>query len=215
MIKLPPVVAARVRLLATRAALPAWILAALAFIGNAEDMIGGARVVSHSLRSVPGIGWVFSPVGLLLFAVGWLIWLVVRPSGAFEELERLERIRALLREAATAIRKEADADLAAAKKGEFPSGYTFVCAFDMLDDACVASVSVGYRAFTEREERMYKAAGVDRQGIPEAAAYLNRLADHLSVAGIDPGFRLPLSFADWCKGHKANVRPVEWRRTIG
>jgi hypothetical protein len=37
-ITLTPVVSARFRLLVTRAALPAWILAVLAFIADAEDV---------------------------------------------------------------------------------------------------------------------------------------------------------------------------------
>jgi hypothetical protein len=44
-----------------------------------------------------------------------------------------------------------------------------------------------------------------------AAAYLDRVADHLTLEDLDPGFRVPESFAEWCKGHKPNVRPVEWQ----
>jgi hypothetical protein len=36
------------------------------------------------------------------------------------------------------------------------------------------------------------------------------LGNRLTLADIDPGFRIPDSFADWCAGHKPNVRPVSW-----
>ena len=127
-----------------------------------------------------------------------------------QQLERVERVRSLLREAANAIRADATAVEAAAKKAEFSSGYTFMQAFDFLDDACVASAMTAYNAFREREDRMYKAADAPSDAIRHAAAYFERLAEHLTLADIDPGFRLPESFDEWCKGHKPNLRPITW-----
>lgn len=72
-------------------------------------------------------------------------------------LERLERVRGQLREAAKAIRDEGDADDEAAKKAKFSSGYTFMQAFDFLDDACVTRYG-DYRAFLERQQRIHKDA---------------------------------------------------------
>jgi len=205
MIELSPTVSARFRLLITRAALPAWILGALALIADAKDIFGvigdGLRIV----RSIPAIAWLLSPVGLLVLAVGWLIWLLIRPPGRLQELERVERVRGLLREVAAAIGADAEEADAASKKGELSSGYIFMQAFDFLDDACVAAVMIAYNAFREREERMYKAAHVPYDGVHEAAAYLDRLAAHLQGADIDPGFRVPESFAEWCKEHKPNT----------
>jgi hypothetical protein len=210
-IELSPTVSARFRLLTTRAALPAWALVALAFIADSKDIFGVVSDGLKIMRSIPAIAWLLSPIGLLLLAVGWLIWLLIRPPGRLQEMERVERVRALLHEVATAIRADAEESDAAAKKGEFSSGWIFMKAFDLLDDACVASVMVAYNAFREREERQHKESDVPYDGVREAAAYMDRVADHLTRADIDPGFRVPESFGDWCKGKKPNVRPVAWR----
>src|SRR5262245_53536092 len=108
-IHLPPAVSARCRLLVTRAALPAWIIGALLLIAEAREIYHGVDDGFALLQSIPAVGWLFSPVGVLILAVCWLIWLLIRPSSKLQQLERVERVRSLLREAANAIRADATA----------------------------------------------------------------------------------------------------------
>lgn len=210
---LPSHLSARLQLLKTRAALPAWLLAAFAFLGAASDVVSGAVLAWRWAQALPWVGWLVSPVGLLVVAVGWLAWLLIRPPGVLADLERVEAVGALLREAAAAIREDVEVLNANAAIEDFAgAAYGYSEALDFFDDACVASVRAEYEAFKAREERMYRAARVEFYGPTEAAAYFERLADRLTLADVDPGFRVPPSFADWCEGHRPNIRPVAWRR---
>lgn len=213
MLTIPPHVAARLRLLRTRAALPALLPIALLTIGNAEDLITGTRLAWQALQSVPGLRWLASPIGMLLLSIAWLIWLIVRPPHAVERLERVERLRVLLREAASAMRGEDAGADAAAMAGRLAGGYAFVLGLDFLDDAFVERVRLDFEAFKEREHRMYSAADVPDGGVKLSADYFEWLSNHITPADVDPGFRMPLSFAEWSEHHQPNIRPVNWQAT--
>jgi hypothetical protein len=209
---IPAHIVARLHILRTRAALPAWVLVALAFLGELSDVWDGASLLWRWAASVPLLAWLTSSTGLLLLAVLWVVWLLLRPISEADAL-RLDRVRSVLREAAVAIRQEADRVDAATDLRELSSrGYDYMLSIDLLDDACVATVKAAYDEFMRREERMHKAADVPFSHLRTTADYLERVAARLTIAEIDPGFRLPESFADWSKGHQPNIRPVRWTR---
>ena len=85
-------------------------------------------------------------------------------------------------------------------------------AFDFLDDACVASVTVAYNSFIEREGQIHKPLMCPLTPSIRRRRILSGSGDRLTLADLDPGFRVPESFAEWCNGHKPNIRPVDWGR---
>ena len=199
----------RLRLLRRRAAVPAVVLAGLALVRQATYSWEGAVLVWRWVQGVPALAWLTSSTGLLVLALVWVGFLLFRPwSWVGSDGWRVERVRTLILEAITEVR----ADKPAPKNvgDAFDNCYSYIRARGLLDDACVASVTVDLEAFFAREERMYKAADVAFQPVPVTVAYLQRVADRLTFADLDPGFRIPESFADWCKGHQPNIRPVTW-----
>ena len=201
----------RLRLLRQRAAVPPLEFAGLALVRQAAYSWDGAVIVWRWVQSVPMLAWITSSTGLLVLALLWVGFLLVRPSSwVGSDGWRVERVRTLIREAVAAV--QADRDRPAPK--DFSEGFegmfSYILARDMVDDACVASVVIDLDAFIARETRMHTAADVKFQPIRATAEYLTRLANRLSLRHLDPGFRIPDSFADWCKGHQPNIRPVKW-----
>jgi hypothetical protein len=209
-LNLPPHIAARLRLLRTRAALPAWVFTGLAAFDLIADVVGGARVVWQSVQEIPAVGWLASPTGLVLLALGWVAWLLIRPAEALKRVERLEHMRIVLRQAASELR--AAALHPSGSNEAIGASYRFMQILELLDDAFVAKVRLDYDAFLERERRMYKAAGVDYSPFSLAADFIDRVAAHVTVDDLDPGFRVPASFAEWRAGHQPNIRPVLWSK---
>ena len=166
-------------------------------------------IVWRWVQDVPALAWLTSSTGLLVLALGWIGFLLVRPwSWIGSDGWRVERVRALLCEVATEL--EVEAAKPPAKNFHGSGGYVYIQADDFIDDACVASVKAGLTAFLAKEKRMYEAADVTFSPFGATAVYLRHVAERLTFDDLDPGFRILESFADWRKGHQPNIWPVKW-----
>lgn len=201
----------RLKVLRRRAAVPAWILGALALLREAADSWGGAVLVWRWAESTPGIAWVTSSTGLVVLALLWVGFLLVRPwSWVGSTGWRLERVRTLVVEAAEMVEADGKKPPPRDFREAFDNTRSYMHARDLLDDACAAHVAIGFDAFMAREERMYKEADVELDRRVVFAAQLRRIARSLTAVDVDPGFRIPESFTEWSVKHSPNIRPTKW-----
>jgi hypothetical protein len=192
----PQHIADRLRQLKQRAALPAYVFLVLGYWSTIEFAVGKIRAFALWVPS-----WTLTLAGVL-----WLGYLLLRPArGA----DRVEEMRGLLREAATAChaiqrpaRETIDSASALALKD--------LRLHRFLEMGFAAYVARDYDLLREDERERWQQAGTTFRMELISADFLDRLAARLTADDLDFGFHIPQSYEQFSAANtwQPNTRPV-------
>lgn len=186
-----------------RVAIPGYLLVAWSLAGQWSR----TEFVFRKAKELADSQW----IGPLLFVggIGWLGWLILRTSPT-PGADRLERVKALLIEAATEYRKPEQANPKDFDEA-FDKGWGLLSLQYFLRDAFQHWVLEDYQKFIDHEREHWKRAKLEYHYGLVTPGWLEDLSGRITERDLDFGFLLPESYEQYSRADpwQPNRRPLE------